>query len=79
MPHFTRDGVKLHYETHGDGPVILLTHGYSATSQMWRGQIEALSKTHKLVTWDMRGHGQSDYRNNRPIAKKPPSPTWLRF
>jgi pimeloyl-ACP methyl ester carboxylesterase len=28
---------------------------------MWQGQIEALSKYHKLVLWDMRGHGQSDY------------------
>jgi pimeloyl-ACP methyl ester carboxylesterase len=28
---------------------------------MWRGQIEALSKKHKLLVWDMRGHGQSDY------------------
>jgi pimeloyl-ACP methyl ester carboxylesterase len=28
---------------------------------MWRGQIEALSAKHTLVTWDMRGHGQSDY------------------
>jgi len=28
---------------------------------MWQGQIEALSKHHKLVLWDMRGHGQSDY------------------
>jgi pimeloyl-ACP methyl ester carboxylesterase len=61
MPHFNRDGVKIYYETHGEGPVILLSHGYSATSQMWRGQIEALSTKHQLVTWDMRGHGQSDY------------------
>jgi pimeloyl-ACP methyl ester carboxylesterase len=61
MPHFIRDGVKLYYETHGDGPVILLTHGYSATSQMWRGQVTPLSAKNKLVTWDMRGHGQSDY------------------
>jgi pimeloyl-ACP methyl ester carboxylesterase len=28
---------------------------------MWNGQIDALSKHHKLVLWDMRGHGQSDY------------------
>jgi pimeloyl-ACP methyl ester carboxylesterase len=42
-------------------PVILLTHGYSATSQMWQGQIEALTKHNTLVIWDMRGHGQSDY------------------
>jgi pimeloyl-ACP methyl ester carboxylesterase len=61
MAHLARDGVKLYYETHGEGPVILLTHGYSATSQMWRGQIAALSAKNKLVTWDMRGHGQSDY------------------
>jgi pimeloyl-ACP methyl ester carboxylesterase len=54
------DGVGLYYEVHGEGPVILLTHGYSATSQMWRGQIVPLSKKNKLVIWDMRGHGQSD-------------------
>jgi pimeloyl-ACP methyl ester carboxylesterase len=40
---------------------LLLTHGYSSTSAMWQGQIEALSKRHRLVLWDMRGHGQSDY------------------
>jgi pimeloyl-ACP methyl ester carboxylesterase len=28
---------------------------------MWNGQIDALSKHHRLVLWDMRGHGQSDY------------------
>lgn len=61
MPKLKRDGVELYYEVHGEGPVILLSHGYSATSQMWKGQIEALSKHHKLVTWDMRGHGRSDY------------------
>jgi pimeloyl-ACP methyl ester carboxylesterase len=65
MPNFVRDGVKLYYEVHGDGPVILLTHGYSATSQMWRGQIATLSAKNKLVTWDMRGHGQSDYPDDQ--------------
>ncbi|HUN53476.1 MAG TPA: alpha/beta fold hydrolase [Candidatus Sulfotelmatobacter sp.] len=61
MAKLNRDGVNLYYETHGQGPVILLTHGYSATSAMWRGQIEPLTRRHKLVIWDMRGHGQSDY------------------
>lgn len=61
MPMLNRDGVNLYYEVHGDqGPVILLTHGYSATSQMWAGQVDLLSKDHRLVTWDMRGHGRSD-------------------
>jgi pimeloyl-ACP methyl ester carboxylesterase len=61
MPQIDRNGVKIYYEVHGDGPTLLLTHGYSSTSAMWQGQVAALSKHHKLVLWDMRGHGQSDY------------------
>src|ERR1700704_1638484 len=61
MPKINRNAVNIHYEVHGDGPPLLLTHGYSSTSAMWQGQIEALSKHHQLVLWDMRGHGQSDY------------------
>src|SRR5207248_7971706 len=61
MPKLDRDGVKLHYEVHGSGPALLLTHGYSSTSAMWKGQVESLSRHHQLVLWDMRGHGQSDY------------------
>ena len=61
MPTINRDGVRIYYEVHGSGPPLLLTHGYSSTSGMWQGQIAALSKHHKLVLWDMRGHGQSGY------------------
>src|ERR1700722_4447013 len=61
MPKLNRDGVEIHYQVHGSGPALLLTHGYSSTSEMWQGQIEALSKHHQLVLWDMRGHGRSDY------------------
>ena len=43
MPFLNRDGVELYYEQHGAGEAaILLSHGYSATSSMWRGQVEAL-------------------------------------
>lgn len=61
MPKLDRNGVTIHYEVHGDGPALILTHGYSSTAQMWDGQIAALSQSHKLILWDMRGHGQSDY------------------
>ena len=61
MPKLNRDGVDIYYEVHGSGPALILTHGYSATSQMWQGQIEPLAKNHTLILWDMRGHGQSDY------------------
>jgi pimeloyl-ACP methyl ester carboxylesterase len=59
MPVLRRDGVDIYYETYGRGPALLLTHGYSATSQMWRPQFEALSTDHTLIVWDMRGHGRS--------------------
>ena len=61
MPEINRDGVNIYYEVHGNGPPLLLTHGYSSTSAMWHGQVDALSKDHTLILWDMRGHGQSDY------------------
>jgi pimeloyl-ACP methyl ester carboxylesterase len=61
MATINRDGVGIYYETHGEGPPLLLSHGYSATSQMWAGQIEPLSRHFTLIVWDMRGHGRSDY------------------
>jgi pimeloyl-ACP methyl ester carboxylesterase len=61
MPKLLRDGVAIHYEIEGEGPVLLLTHGYSATGEMWRGQVEAFKDRYRVITWDMRGHGRSDY------------------
>ena len=61
MPKLTRDGVELYYEVHGSGPPVLLTHGYSASADMWAGQTAPFSEKYKLITWDMRGHGRTDY------------------
>lgn len=60
MAWLDRDGVRLRYDVHGSGPVVLLSHGYSATSAMWRPQIGPLSERYTVVTWDMRGHGETD-------------------
>jgi pimeloyl-ACP methyl ester carboxylesterase len=60
MPYIDRDQTKIYYEDHGSGPAVLLSHGYSATSRMWRGQVGALSSHYRVFTWDMRGHGESD-------------------
>jgi len=60
MAYLDRDGVRIYYEVHGTGPAILLSHGYSATSAMWTGQVGPLSAKHTLILWDMRGHGASD-------------------
>ena len=59
MALLKRGDIDLYYEVHGSGPAILLTHGYSADTQMWAPNIEALSARHKLILWDVRGHGRS--------------------
>jgi pimeloyl-ACP methyl ester carboxylesterase len=61
MAKLDRDGVKIHYDVHGTGPTILLSHGYSSTCRMWDGQVAALKDHYQVIVWDMRGHGESDY------------------
>ena len=61
MPKLNRNGVELYYEVHGQGTPVLLTHGYSSSSHMWEGQVGPFSKRYQLITWDMRGHGHTDY------------------
>jgi pimeloyl-ACP methyl ester carboxylesterase len=60
MPYLTRGGVRLYYEDHGQGLPVLLSHGFGASTGMWRGQVEALQHSYRLIPWDMRGHGESD-------------------
>jgi pimeloyl-ACP methyl ester carboxylesterase len=61
MPLVELNGVHINYEEHGShyGTPILLTHAYAATLQMWQPQFEAL-KEHRVIAWDMRGHGGTD-------------------
>lgn len=54
------NGIEVHYEDEGRGPAVLLSHGYSATRRMWAPQRAALGSTHRVITWDMRGHGDTD-------------------
>lgn len=65
MAYLDRDGVRLHYERSGSGPAVLLTHGFAASSRMWASNVDALAKDHTVVTWDLRGHGGSDYPDDQ--------------
>lgn len=65
MPTLDRNGVNIYYEVHGSGPALLLTHGFSATTEMWKSNIATLSQKYRLILWDMRGHGQTDSPNDR--------------
>ncbi len=54
------DGVKIHYVTLGEGPVLLFVHGFPDFWYSWREQMHALSSDFKTVAMDTRGYNQSD-------------------
>lgn len=60
MAYLARSGVKIYYEDHGTGPAVLLSHGYTSSVRMWNSQVKALKDRYRVITWDMRGHGESD-------------------
>ena len=63
MPQATSsDELKIHYEVEGDGPPLLLQHGFSGSLLGWRdaGYVDALRDSYRLMLMDGRGHGQSE-------------------
>ncbi len=54
------NGTSIHYEITGSGKTIILTHGLGGNSQRWETLVPALSRHYRVLTWDVRGHGQSD-------------------
>lgn len=52
--------MEIHRQVVGHGPVVLLTHGFGASSDMFASTVDALATTHTAIAWDMRGHGRSE-------------------
>ena len=54
------NGVKIHYVTAGNGPLLIMIHGFPDYWYSWRDQIPALSKHFRVVAIDQRGYNKSD-------------------
>ena len=66
MEGIARDGTR--YDMSGSGAsTVVLAHGLGLNRHMWRWQIEALSHSYRVVTYDLYGHGDS------PAPPQPPS------
>jgi len=59
------DGVKLHYLTAGHGPTVILLHGYTQTSRMWRPIIPLLAEKFTVIAPDLPGIGDSEIPSDR--------------
>ncbi|MBF8149708.1 alpha/beta hydrolase [Winogradskyella sp. F6397] len=53
------NNIELDYEDHGTGNVLLFLHGLGSTKKDWDAQVPFFSKTHRVITVDLRGHGNS--------------------
>ena len=59
----TDDGVALATSvtpSNNDAPTLLLVHGFGGAKEDFADHVEALARHHRVVTFDLRGHGESD-------------------
>ena len=55
------NGIRMHYVEKGEGPLVLLCHGWPESWYSWRWQIDALASAgYRVVAPDQRGYGQTE-------------------
>lgn len=62
MPLAQVNGQRLYYEdTGGPGTPLVLSHGFLMDSDMFEPQVRELGGRHRVITWDQRGHGRTEF------------------
>lgn len=59
MPKQRINNIELHYEVSGAGEPVLFIHGLGSSVNDWEMQVPFFSKHFQTITFDLRGHGQS--------------------
>src|SRR5688572_6157105 len=60
MPLAEANGINLYYEVTGKGRPVVFVHGFGCGIRSWDPQVSALSRKHRVIAYDVRGHGVSD-------------------
>lgn len=60
MPIAIINGISLYYEVAGRGAPLVLVHGFACGIRIWDPQVRALSRSRRVITYDVRGHGLSE-------------------
>ncbi|MFK7917193.1 MAG: alpha/beta fold hydrolase [Ilumatobacter sp.] len=62
MPFADVNGQKIHFtDSGGDGPAIILSHGFMMSGDMFVHQVAALDTDYRVITWDERGFGLTEF------------------
>lgn len=65
MQHFLADdGEAIHYKASGEGPPLVLLHGWTSTHRDWNPFLATFEARHRVFRWDARGHGGHRLRTN---------------
>jgi pimeloyl-ACP methyl ester carboxylesterase len=59
MPKLSVNDIDLHYEISGQGEPLLFIHGLGSSARDWEYQVSFFSEQYRVITFDLRGHGQS--------------------
>ena len=62
MPYANNEHIRIHYQVEGEGPPLVLHHGFAGSIEDWyeRSYVEGLKNDYQLILLDARGHGISD-------------------
>lgn len=62
MPFAEVNGQRIRFDdSGGDGPPIVLSHGFLMDREMFAAQVAALSPEFRVITWDERGFGETEF------------------
>jgi 3-oxoadipate enol-lactonase len=62
MPYADVNGQRIRYDdTGGDGPPVIFSHGFLMDREMFAPQVEALEPEFRVITWDERGFGETEF------------------
>ena len=53
-------GLNIHYIEEGEGPLVVLLHGWGSNIELFQPTVDLLKNNYKVVTMDMPGFGQSE-------------------
>lgn len=62
--YFSTNEVSYWYEINGNGPALVLLHGFTGSTQTWINYVQKWQDRYQIVTVDLPGHGKT--KNNSP-------------
>ncbi|MAA78535.1 MAG: hypothetical protein CL916_04685 [Deltaproteobacteria bacterium] len=64
---YTDDGIRIHWKTVGQGPLLICSNGVGVGTFFWKYICAQYAQKYQILMWDYRGHGESDRDSNHVL------------